>query len=59
MDATTSNTAFGPILVLADTHGLTAYDAAYRELAIRRGLPLATLDHDLRKAATAARVPIL
>jgi predicted nucleic acid-binding protein len=33
---------------------LTSYDAAYLELAIRRGLALATLDDDLRKAAAAA-----
>jgi len=32
---------------------LTAYDAAYLELAKRTGLPLATLDDDLRKAARA------
>ena len=41
-------------LPLARTHRLTAYDAAYLELAIREGLPLATLDGDLRKAVTAA-----
>lgn len=32
------------IFVLARTHRLTAYDAAYLELAVRTGLPLATLD---------------
>lgn len=42
------------ILPLARAHRLTAYDAAYLELAIRDGLPLATLDGDLRKAAVAA-----
>jgi predicted nucleic acid-binding protein len=42
------------ILPLARAHRLTAYDAAYLELAIREGLPLATLDGDLRKAAAAA-----
>ena len=41
------------ILPLARAHRLTAYDAAYLELAIREGLPLTT-DDDLRKAATAA-----
>jgi predicted nucleic acid-binding protein len=35
---------------------LTAYDAAYLELAIRRGLPPATLDDRLRSAAQAAGV---
>lgn len=32
-------------------HGLTAYDAAYLELAQRRNLPLSTLDQALRCAA--------
>lgn len=36
---------------LADVHGLTAYDAAYLEAAIRYGAPLGTLDEDLRRAA--------
>jgi predicted nucleic acid-binding protein len=41
------------IVTLAERHRLTAYDAAYLELAQRVGLPLATLDGDLRKAAQA------
>ena len=47
------------ILHLADRHLLTIYDASYLELAIRQGLPLATLDHDLRRAAIAEGVPVL
>jgi predicted nucleic acid-binding protein len=39
------------LLPLARRYGLTAYDAAYFELAKRRGLPLATLDTDLLLAA--------
>jgi predicted nucleic acid-binding protein len=39
------------LLPLARRHGLTAYDAAYLELAKRRDLPLATFDKDLLKAA--------
>jgi predicted nucleic acid-binding protein len=35
------------------------YDACYLELALRRGLPLATLDEDLRSAAAAEKVPLL
>jgi predicted nucleic acid-binding protein len=42
---------------LARAHGLSAYDAAYLELAIRRGLPLATLDDKLKVAAIAVGVP--
>jgi len=38
---------------LAARHGLTTYDAAYLELAIRRGLPLAALDARLVSAARA------
>lgn len=36
--------AFSHILPLCRAHGLTSYDAVYIELALRRGLPLATLD---------------
>jgi predicted nucleic acid-binding protein len=39
------------ILALAEKHRLTAYDAAYLELALRTGLSLATLDGELRTAA--------
>ena len=35
---------------LAITYRLTSYDAAYLELTLRKKLPLATLDDDLRKA---------
>jgi predicted nucleic acid-binding protein len=38
---------------LANQYNLTAYDAAYLELALRESLPLATLDNDLKKAALA------
>jgi predicted nucleic acid-binding protein len=41
------------IVTLAEQYRLSAYDAAYLELAQRVGLPLATLDGDLRKAAQA------
>lgn len=45
--------------VLARKHQLTLYDAAYLELALRRGLALGSLDTDLRKAAKVEKVPIL
>lgn len=41
------------VLALYQKHGLTVYDAAYLELAQRKGLPLATQDADL---STAARI---
>lgn len=42
---------FGITWRLARTHQLSAYDAAYLELAIRLGVPLLTLDERLRGAA--------
>ena len=44
---------------LAVLHRLTSYDAAYLELALRRSLPLATLDDELRAAGVAAGVTTL
>ena len=41
---------------LASRYQLSAYDAAYLELALRRGLPLATLDSALLAAMPAAGV---
>ena len=38
------------MLTFAEKHALTIYDAAYLELAYRRGLPLGSLDRDLRRA---------
>lgn len=40
-------------LNLARDHGLSFYDAMYLELGVRRGAPLATLDAELARAATA------
>ena len=51
--------AFDRVLMLAEQYKLTVYDAAYLELALRRGLPLASLDADLCKAAQAEGVPLL
>lgn len=42
---------FGPILALARETGLSSYDASYLDLAMREGLPLATLGEALAKAA--------
>jgi predicted nucleic acid-binding protein len=44
--------ARGGTLRLARRFGLSTYDAAYLELALRNGLPLATLDADLRTAVS-------
>ena len=59
IDAETDRQAWAATLRLAARHRLTVYDAAYLELAQRRGLPLATLDKELRDAATAEGVILL
>jgi predicted nucleic acid-binding protein len=41
---------------LARQQGLTAYDAAYLELAVRRGAALATQDKELLRAAEACGI---
>jgi predicted nucleic acid-binding protein len=46
-----------PVIALA--RGLTTYDAAYLDLAIRLRLPLATTDRALRAAAEAAGVSLI
>lgn len=59
VDSETDDQAWGATLQLAIRHQLTTYDAAYLELAIRRNLPLATLDEELRRAAKAEKVSVL
>ena len=59
VDPETDTHAWGRTLRLAGRHQLTTYDAAYLELAMRRDLPLSTLDEDLRQAATLHKVKLL
>lgn len=47
------------LLGLARAHDLSSYDASYLDLAMKKGLPLATLDEKLRKAAVHTSVLIL
>jgi predicted nucleic acid-binding protein len=47
------------LVAFARSHNLSTYDAAYLALALREGLPLATLDSELRKAARKTGVPLL
>jgi predicted nucleic acid-binding protein len=47
------------ILALARDQGLSVYDACYLDLAMREGLPLATLDVRLRDAARRCSVPLV
>jgi predicted nucleic acid-binding protein len=48
--------AWTDILHVARTYDLSAYDACYLELALRRGQPLASLDDKLKATAAAAGV---
>jgi predicted nucleic acid-binding protein len=57
LDDDTASRAWHHSLHLARSHRLSVYDAAYLELALRQGLPLATLDDRLAAAAAAAGVP--
>jgi predicted nucleic acid-binding protein len=59
VDSETDKQAWGATLRLAERHQLTLYDAAYLELALRRSLPLAALDEDLRRAARAEKMRLL
>ena len=59
LDHTSWQLASGGILDLARKHGLSAYDAAYLELAQREKTPLATLDDALAKAARKLKLPSL
>jgi len=58
VDPLTAHQAFSRTLGLSRAYKLSSYDAAYLELSIREGLPLATLDKDLRKAAKKADVDL-
>jgi predicted nucleic acid-binding protein len=59
LDDETANRAWTETLRLAERFGLSAYDASYLELAQRHRLPLASLDQDLRAAATALGLHVL
>jgi predicted nucleic acid-binding protein len=59
IDDQTDHHAWGATRVLSREHGLTSYDAAYLELAMRRQTPLASCDADLLAAATQRGVEIL
>jgi predicted nucleic acid-binding protein len=51
IDSETNSRAWRDTIDLARSEGLTSYDAAYLELALRRRAPLMTLDRDLAIAA--------
>lgn len=59
IDPESDRRAWGKTLRLAERHRLPIYDTAYLEIALRRGLPLATLDQELRAAASNEKVPLI
>ena len=59
VDPETTIRAWRETLTLARTQGLTTYDAAYLELAIRRGIPLASKDEALLTAAKRLGVTVV
>ena len=59
VDEETASRALGRVLDLARAERLTAYDAAYLELAMRLGVPLASKDSDLCDAAERLGVSVL
>jgi predicted nucleic acid-binding protein len=59
LDEASAARIFPDVHRLALAHRLTSYDAAYLEVALRRGLPLATLDDDLIRASRAAGVSVI
>jgi predicted nucleic acid-binding protein len=58
-DTQTAERAWNTAYELALIHKLTVYDAGYLELSLRSGLPLATLDQALARAATSSGVPVI
>jgi predicted nucleic acid-binding protein len=59
VDEATPNLALSTVLDLARSEGLSSYDASYLELAMRRGVPLATKDDALARAARRVGVSLL
>ena len=58
VDPLTAHQAFSRTLALSRAYNINSYDASYLELAMREGLPLASLDKKLVKAAKKADVEI-
>ena len=58
VDGQTVARAWFDTIALARAHGLSMYDSAYLELAVRESAPLATLDDKLKNAAKAIGIPI-
>ena len=59
VDPETGQFAWSRSFTLAERFGLTVYDAAYLELALRLDAPLATLDQSLARAAREVGAAVL
>ena len=59
VDEATPSLALRTVLDLARSEGLSAYDASYLELAMRRSVPLATKDDALTQAARRVGLSLL
>ena len=59
VDEDAARDVFGRTSTLAEQFGLSVYDAAYLEVALRRNLPLGTRDRALRSAAERSGIPEL
>lgn len=57
VDEDDTRNVFGRTSALAEQFGLSVYDAAYLELALRRNLPLVTRDRALRATANRSGLP--
>lgn len=58
VDSQACDRVYSSIFRMSCRHQLSSYDAAYLDLAVFQGLPLATLDKNLRTAARRARIDI-
>lgn len=59
IDRADRDVILGAVLDLSQSASIAAYDAAYVDLARRLGLPLATIDRDMVRAATAIKVEVV
>ena len=59
LDNTKTNTIMPELLSLAGKYKLSAYDAAYIELSLRLGLPLATCDKQMAESAIAEGIKLM